>query len=267
MAGMPRQEAPMPGRLPTGPHAAYVPATNKSKPWLIAGAIVAILAVLFLGLFFSGLLKQRGDPSGSTLALRGEGGPPILGRGDQNVKMPQDILDWLEHLRKVDREKNDLAGKETADMAAYGIKLKTFGPAADMLENGVDDSDGTDPGKQTSQKIEDFKPQWDQIIQDFQSMPPPDECKPIADDYESALDEISGMMDDINQAIKSMGTDPSAALNTAQKLQGKSGSAIDEPLKRTDREVEDICRKYNTKKWFDIQSDVGSGTLGSMGGF
>jgi hypothetical protein len=73
------------------------------------------------------------------------------------------------------------------------------------------------------------------------------------------------MILDIVSQIRASANDPQGAVSALTAMQGRSKSQIDVPARATDSNVASICRKYDVVKWFDIQGDVGSGTMSQLG--
>jgi hypothetical protein len=174
------------------------------------------------------------------------------------------VRKWLEHLEQIEKRKNDLSMKQLAQMAVLMQQMKVLGGDMSLL-NPDDDSPSNTPSGTAKQSFDQLRPEWNQLITDFRSYPPPTECRPIADDYNRAISEIPGMNSDLASILEGASADPSTALEKAMKLQNTSSNVIDKYLGSTDSKVGDICRKYETRKWFDIKSDVGGGLLGKFG--
>jgi len=202
---------------------------------------------------------------GQTPLFRAEGsnGPSVMQQTAERIKMPDDIRKWLEHLERIEKRKNDLAMQQVANMMVLMQKMKVLGGDLGALTDP--DSEATSPTDTAQSEFKDLTPEWNKLISDFQAYPPPAECKPIADDYNHALNEIPGMMADITDLLKTAASDPQNALTKAYKLQNTSSNGIDKYLGRTDDGVGDICRKYETSKWFSIKTDVGGGLMSKFG--
>ena len=121
--------------------------------------------------------------------------------------------------------------------------------------------------KRKPQRAEDLKPEWGQLLDDYIAYPPPQECKPLGQEYYRALNEIPASMNDILEVLQSATSgDPSAAIDRLMQMQNSSFQNIDVRLRNSDDELSKICAKYETPKWFSIKGDSGGGTL-SLPGF
>jgi hypothetical protein len=212
------------------------------------------------------LLQAQGqEPQIPLMRAEGNQGPQTLAEPAQKIEMPADVRRWLEHLEKIEKRKNDLSMKQIAQMTVLMQRMKVLGAGMGML-NGEDDEGGNlEPSGAAKQEFDDLRPEWNQLLNDFRSFPPPAECRPIADDYYRAVSEIPGMNADLADILQNVSTDPAAALEKVMKLQNTSANVIDRYLGTSDAKVGDICRKYETRKWFDIKTDVGGGLMSKFG--
>jgi hypothetical protein len=264
---------------PTGAAPAFPTPTRDSKKvtLIAAGTALALLLAVFLGLRASGLLQfgaknpkletlsaQGAQPGNPLLRAEGTSGPATLNQPATRVEMPPDVRAWLEHLERIENRKNELSLKQLSQMAVLMQQMKVLGGAMGLL-NPDSEAEDSSPSDTARASFDQLRPDWTQLIADFQSKAPPAECKPIADDYLRAISEIPGMNSDLAAVLEGASTDPAKALEAAMNLQNKSGGVIDRYLGETDGKVADICRKYETRKWFSIKSDVGGGLMGKFG--
>lgn len=276
-AKQPAQAFPVaaPAAIPAVPYAAPV----QKKPFAalpIIGLIAAILAVLLFGLAASGALNKTAGPTGDALRVQGKAPSPALTQtAKAGATMPPEIRDWLEHLRRIEERKNKLNAQEVAQLKVFTAKFEALGPAAGLLSGTGDDEDNTNPEIPVKQQITDLSAPWKQLVKDFQAVPPPPECQRLADEYFAGLNEIPGMMGDIQGIVDSVsqsasGTAPTTSgapdakdsLDKAYSIQGTSGDSIDVHFSTSDDLLGRICDQYNTQKWFNITPDIGGSALG-----
>jgi hypothetical protein len=256
-------------------------ADQKKRNAIIAAtiAIVAILAATMVGITRGSkalgfgaeqanapVLNAPGQsPDGSVLAAVGNQGPPVLNREEKAPeKMPQDVYDWLKHLERCEKMKVEITGDQAAELSVYMTKFSALGAGMGMFnpyDQASEEGEDQPPAEYTKGKVLDLRPKWNELITYFRSVPPPDECRPIAEDFDRALSEIPGMMGDVGDILNSADEDPTAALKLAKKLQNSSYGDIDRYFARTDEKVSQICKKYNTNKWFNIAPDVMTGGM------
>ena len=187
--------------------------------------------------------------------------------------MPKDVEDWLKHLEKCEREKVTISGDQMAEALVLMQKMQALGAGMGLMDPYDQSQDGhedKDPGTYAKGKVMDFRPRWQGLVDYFNSYPPPEECKPLASDFNRALSEVPGMMGDIGDILNSVSNDPSAALQQMNKFKGGSYGDIDRYFARADVKLSDICKRYEHNKWFNIKADVQGGSpltmFGNQGG-
>lgn len=292
--GMPLARDPH-ARPATIPPAASIPITGqplqgafdaqqRRNKAIFAGIVAAaVVAAAFLGFkAFGGLQAKGGVPDDPALVKRGkvEGGAlqaqgnqpaPALGKIAERPapkQMPPDVYAWLRHLEKCEAMKVEIAGDQSAEVSVWMGKMNALGAGMGMMnpyDQSSDDDKDQEPSGYAKGKILDLRPKWEQLIQYFNSVKPPEECQATADDYNHALGEIPGMMGDLGDILNGASTDPESALKTVKKIQNSSYGDIDRYFLRTDEKVSQICTKYETQKWFNVKGDVLAG--GMMGKF
>jgi hypothetical protein len=86
------------------------------------------------------------------------------------------------------------------------------------------------------------------------------------------MNEIPGVMGDLGGILNDLANNPEEALKQLNRMKNGSYGNIDRYFARADQNLGAICSKYRTPKWFNIVTDVGTGSmfgksLGNMGGF
>ena len=254
------------------PIAAPVPArNNQAAPYLAMAAIIAV--VFFVGWGISNALQARAqeDP---TMMVHHKPKTDLMATTQPTPGMPPAVHDWLEHLRRIEEQKNKLTATQIAQVKTFGAKYQALGPAAGLLSNGGDDEDNTNPAVPVEQMTTDMVGPWNKLIKDYQSVPPPPECQALADEYFAGLNEIPAEMGDVQKLLVNMTQSMSSsnpqsgetdankdALKKAESMQGQSSEDIDTHFTNSDQMLGDVCAKYSTRKWFSITSDLGSGLL------
>lgn len=251
---------------------------------IAAGVVVALVAV-FLALKASGalgvsgsspndkILAAKGSTPGNMLTKLGDTGTPVMQQAAQkpeDIKMPQDVYDWLKHLEKCEAMKIELEGQQVVELQLVMQKMQVLGAGMGLMDpydqsHGGDDD--KDPGSFAAGKMQDLRPKWNELIAFYRSKQPPAECQPIADDFDRALAEIPAQTGDLSDIMNSVMTDPQNAMEKVQRMKNKSYASIDRYFLSCDRRLGDICMKYKVNKWFNIKADIDSGSLGKFGGF
>jgi hypothetical protein len=263
-------------------------APGKKNTWIAIVTALAMILAIFLGLSASGLLKfgatspkidtlkaegqnpkqdilraEGQNPTVPLLSAQGSTPPPILDR--RQATMPDDVRKWLEHLERIEKRKNDLSLKQLSQMAVLAQRMKVLGGGESLLSGDPTADDGPAPSDTAKDSFDQLRPEWNQLIADFRSDPPPAECKPIADDFGRAVQEIPGINADLADILSGASSDPSKALEKVYKIQNTSTTVIDKYFGSCDDKIGDVCRKYETRKWFGIKTDVGGGLMGKFG--
>ncbi len=277
-------KAPRPapaGAATTGAVAANFDAQRRRNTIATVVGGLAALAVLVFGLNAMGLLKLgagapkpalqvKGGTPPPSLQLPAKAAPAPLTVGAERKQMPADVLEWLKHLERCEKEKVTISGDQMAEAMVLMQKMQALGAGMGLMDpyDQSQDGDGDkDPGTYAKGKVMDFRPRWQGLLDFFNSKPPPEECRPLASDFNQALGEVPGMMGDIGDILNAAANDPSAALQGIQKFKGGSYGEIDRFFARADVKLGEICRKYETSKWFNIKADVQGGSpLSAFGG-
>ena len=257
-----------------------VPATPRKLKlgWWIAGA--AAVLVLLAGFLASGMLGKKGsNPVSAWLNKTGVMGGPMLDKTAKTApmlqqtaktpeEMPEDVLRWLQHLEKCEKQRDALTRKFMAKISVMAQSAQ-FGTDLDSLKQlATGDPDAPDP-KAAPDLIGDaskqIKGEYADLKKYFDSYPPPAICQKIADPYDHALDETQAMIDDFNAAMSGWADNSEAAVNRLKAMEKTSGN-IDQYGNEADNKVQEVCDRYNKKKWFKVNGDIGnSGMLGSIG--
>jgi hypothetical protein len=261
---------------------AFQPKRNDLLPWLIGGA--AALVVALVGLGAAGLLRlhggsgsanlrEKGALAGADLRAQAGGGAPL---NVERKEMPQDVYDWLKHLEKCEKMKQEIAAHQMDELT---VDKNRMGAAEGMTPGDVQKlsspEGGVDLPEGLQKAFSDFAnldQEWTKLKDFFDSKPPPAECVKIGQAYDNALDGILGAIGQVKSMVGQFGdpnqaqTDPSAA-QTTKDLHDVSRhhvTNVDDQLQLTDDLVGDICKKYDVMKWFKI--DVHGGGMNPLAG-
>ncbi|HVT11037.1 MAG TPA: hypothetical protein VHE55_02115 [Fimbriimonadaceae bacterium] len=193
---------------------------------------------------------------------------PMLEAG--STGMPNDVRKWLEHLQRIEQARLSLAATQLKNAVSTLVSLQAGDISHGMDEDGNDSVD-TERRKQNDRaqavggNMATMQQAWKSLLTAFDSVPAPAECQSIKDNYDQVIGQTGSMILDIVGQIKSAANDPQAAVTALTAMQGTSKSRIDVPARASDAGVAKVCKHYDVVKWFDIQSDVGSGTMSQLG--
>jgi hypothetical protein len=221
-----------------------------------------------------GLLQAQGEKPGALLEAQGEKPGPLLDQQPTETTMPADVRDWLEHLRITEEKRMSLAKDEKDQALVLLRQLEGAGATTEQLNGLLDDASGDSssgsgktPANTAVETTASMRAEWQKLTDFFNSKKPPTECAAIHDSYDEVVRETGGMMGDIIDIVHNVGDNPGAAIGKLEAMEGKSKNLIDKPATEADDGVAAICKKYDTRKWFDIQADPGGGGgyLGKLG--
>ncbi|HVT11773.1 MAG TPA: hypothetical protein VHE55_05870 [Fimbriimonadaceae bacterium] len=281
--GAPRPATQPVAGIPQQPYVqpAYaIPSDVRKRNTILAIAISGVLLLLlFIGLKASGVLAFGSKaPDNAVLNARGQGPDNSLlqSRGDKTnptlevsrVTMPDDIRNWLEHLARMEKKKQAL----TATQLQQVRELQSELGGASGLTTPEDVQKMTDPDYNSFPTIDkatamlnQLQPDWVALKKEFDSVPPPTECKPIAESYDAGLQNIVDVFDSVEKLVSGVNlTDQNSIKKSADDVKEvglRHRRGIDGEFQQTDDQVQDICDKYQTRKWFKIDAHGGSAGL------
>lgn len=224
--------------------------------------------VAVIGLGAAGVLRfQAPTPKPSLPVVSGEPRPNL--KRSETDKMPADIREWLNHLEAIEKQRTDLAQQQisnlTRNMSEFqvGEYANSF---KELLGGDPTEVESQAPeGVQKAGKIaEGVRPAWAALTREFNAEKPPAECQPIADNYDQALRETGATVGDIIDILYNLGSNPQEAIGKLEEIMTKHKDGIDKRALKADEQVQELCDKYATNKWFSIRGDVGSGGMLSV---
>jgi hypothetical protein len=203
--------------------------------------------------------------------------PPILEDTKKDVSMPDDIYRWLKWLEEIEKEKRALTKKEDTEMSTL---IATLNGAEGLSAADVTELSDPDSTMKNAPAVGDLQNLTDEMIKDwaalktrFDSYPPPKECVPIGDAFDHGLEgladypkQIQALVNGVTDKETPTRADADPAIGDIKDLGGKHKKDIDSEFTGTDELIENICEKYNTRKWFTIEAHGGSAGLLSLPG-
>jgi hypothetical protein len=202
--------------------------------------VIALLAAIGFGIQSGALGAFGNNPNKKLLSAPASSGGNVLAKNaaqDPNATMPADVLAWLKHLEKCEAKKVEISGNQAAEVTVWMQKNSALGAGMGMMNPYDQSGDGEDkaPGSYTKGKVLDLRKDWQELIDFFHSVQPPDECQPIAMDFDRSLNQIPAEMGDIGDILNSADADPSGAMKGIKKLQNGSYDEIDRYFERCDQ--------------------------------
>lgn len=261
------------------------PYAKDKSPWLyVGGALLAVAAILG-GLGAFGLLKF-GSQDEPTLQAAGPKPPPVLQReapattptlpvANQRKEMPADVRAWLEHLERIEKKKNALHIQQSTEIKTVA-SLGMVGQMKDIMkslfgdESPIDTSSNPQSGTSFTEIATRVQGEWNALRTEFNTLPPPAECRELHASYDGALAQVGGIVGDMLRMLGSITPDNAANMQDIRtrlrEIDARHAQYIDQPLKNADRMLGEICGRYDVAKWFVISPDLPAGSLGRMSG-
>ncbi len=216
----------------------------------------------------SGVLQAEGSAGSGILQAKGNSSPAALKADGSHAVMPDDVRKWLEHLERIEKKRGQLSTEQLSGAIVTMTELQ-LGGGLDAINSMINDSgEGSapeSPASSTKKEFENYQTEWTKLNEDFWSLPPPAECIPTRDAYNMALNETGTMIVEIVKQIETGMDEPKKAIAILTGMKGTSEARIGKPSRTTDDLVAGICNKYDTRKWFSISTDFGSGLFGKLG--
>ncbi len=228
-------------------------------PYLV-GILIVGLTTIFLA--YGGYLKIGGSQNSRALELSGEIEPKDKKVSVQKGALPEDVRLWLEHLKRVDDSRvelqNSMLGKLNSQIQElYSNRILDL--TEDEPETADERASQFKKGRSadSSKLVESVDKEFRNLIRDFQSVIPPEECLPISDLYSSAL---IGCMESTTKLISVLGnaiTNQSMDISELMKMQGESYKTVDQPVSKAQDLVQAICDKYGAPNQYDLYFETG----------
>ena len=174
--------------------------------------------------------------------------PPVIDlKKPEAPKPPQDVVAYLDHVKKVEDYRRSMRMDLTPafDMLkkAYGIQFEVEDEGQAQVKNDIDTG--------YNQYIQ----RWQQIVNYFNSVRPPSGCERLASTYGNALGKYSADMVKIQYALNK--GDASALYS----MRGTAQADVDNDLTQADLELSQVCRNFGIPKSFGIAPDKGVDSL------
>lgn len=255
------------GPQPVGypPQPAAVPRDDRRGTVVIVVVCLLIVALLMaLGLWMNSLMKTTQVTAAPVRALGSATPAPVKA---EEISMPDEIRAYLEHVRKTE-EMRMATAKTQVSRAVIDAQLGQQNGIKDNLSGLLDPDmppDAPSPAiERPKGDITSMRQDWLNLGTTFNTVKPPSECINIHDKYDETIRETGGAILDILDSLSNALSDPQGAIRKLGNISDQSSLRIDKPAQVTDQLIADICNKYNTHKWFEIHSDIGSSALSKV---
>lgn len=193
----------------------------------------------------------------STEGLTVEGDLPQTSVTSAHSGMPEDILAWLRHLKRVDLKRESMNTQVASELFSLVGQVQ---PGA-FSDEGALNADAQRRVGVADSAVTRVDGLFKELINEFQSLPPPAECRPIAEQYSRVLIETRKMIGEILESLHS------ADIGRLLGIMGTSYSRVDSNAKNANMLIDSLCRKYNTANEFAVFVDSKSaGVLAGANG-
>jgi hypothetical protein len=250
--------------------------------------VLALIAAILTGLVLSGALKfgakapeqraleAKGQMPGRVLESQGTAPPPVLPQTAQRAVMPQNIRDWLAHLRRCEELKRELTVQQGSQMTSMMTSFMAGISSVDMVRQLTDPDSDISKGPHSDEFGEMTRTmmiRWTDLSDQFRSYPPPTECQPLAAAFDGGLnglakniDYLRSLVTGINVMQENAQEDIRGRQADAQRLLRTHDTEIGASFRQANQLLDDIYRRYDERPDFQIdeKGSVG-GLLGGLG--
>lgn len=193
--------------------------------------------------------------SGNPLALPAEPSQPVVTA--EQTGLPAHIHDWLEHLKRCDRRREQINSELTARFMGVPDSL------AGNNETTPDQLEGFLSGRmnEADRIFAVVADEFQKLLALFRSKRPPAECVEIAGYYDAILKDTVQMSEEISEAMHSLD------IGKLMGMMGGSYARIDRNVASLNRTVQRLCDQYNVPNQYRLFVDsAGSPFKGMVSG-
>lgn len=174
---------------------------------------------------------------------------PSVVAADAPNQLPKHIIDWLEHLRRIEQRRQRMERNIAPVMSMLVQAMAARAAAMSGVAQGDIEKAEADYQREREklrQSYQQRQREWAQLLRDFQSVPPPPECRVLADTYYAGLSQYITTIRQIEQDLVE------EDLGGLTGLLGSAQSELDVRFARADEELTRVCEQYGIPKSFSI---------------
>ena len=157
-------------------------------------------------------------------------------------KAPPEVIEYINFVKGIEERRKSMR--------------VDFSPALDMLKDAygaqlglaLDDSEEQTPPK-VNKGYSDYIQNWNQLVQTFDRVQPPEPCRQFAGAYRQALGSYVSAMSKIQVAMAQND------INTLMAMRSRAQPDIDVQLRQADRQLAELTKRYRLEKTFTITPD------------
>ncbi|MBP6964219.1 MAG: zinc ribbon domain-containing protein [Armatimonadetes bacterium] len=234
-------------------------ATDKKKVALVAAAVGLCVAAVIAAFLLRGPRVTDQGPTSAPIqppVLNTETAPPARQPGvlqsptteakqPEKKEVPEEVVKYLEHLKKVEQYRQTVYSKELQSVMADASDAIMKALPFDWDEDGA-----KSPTDNLAKKSMDFTREWQQVSAYFLQMPAPPDCGPLGQKYYESLSTFIVFMGKFQAAVSK---NDIAGLNSVKADAG----TLDKKFTAADAELAKVCDKFGLEKTFSIRGDAG----------
>lgn len=238
-----------------------------------AGVLVILVAGILLGRYLAPVTHREASappggnvllappppmPDKNLLRAEGEAQPPPQ---EPQKRRPDDIIDYLRHLQRVETQRQAMQRDLTPAFNAFVNAV--------AMRATIDEQELKQRMSAVQQAPQDYSQKWGQLSQMFESRQPPPACEPLHEAYRKMLASTIAYMTKVYLALQQAQTDPNAALQALSQMQGTASTDVDMQILQANYELQQILDKYDLRRDFPgfvISGDGGLNLRSIFGG-
>lgn len=183
------------------------------------------------------------------------------GRVETPAGPPQDVVDYLEFLKGIERKRVALGQSQLGELLSQSGKLTHLGLSAEAMgENSEAQANAVLGEFRKSQSR--WGAEWQALSAEFLAGKAPASCLPLRDRYYAVLGATSGSIAKVSTAFsEAFSGDPDRALGALSSMRGTASEEVSASCTAADGALADVCSQSKIRKDFDIRDDPASGGL------
>jgi len=266
---------------------AEAPAAKKKNPMMFAIIGLAVVGLLALAIYAMSNRNvasapggvQRNDtniatappglpaPGGIVTAPPGKAGEAKTPAGVAKPKPPQEVVDYLNHVKKVEEHRQMLLKDTSAALLlAVSGQEKSYEAILDQIDKG-DSAQVSDPMADMRKELNRQYGNWQATLKYFDQKPAPPQCRDFAGSYRAVLAsetetikrevQITSKVDVTKGDSISQGLEAMLGMQKDPNLQAN----IDKSADDADAKLTALVSNYDMEKPFDVPREKQGGSL------
>lgn len=175
--------------------------------------------------------------------------PKVEVKQPEKKEVPKEVVEYLEHLKKVEEYRQQVYAKELQAVMAS---------ASDSIMKALpfdwDEEDPKKPTDELAQKSMDFTKEWQQVSAYFLQVQAPPDCAQLSQKYYDSLSTFIKFMGRFQDAVSKSDVPGLKAIKA-------DAGEVDKKLGDADGELGKVCTKFGLEKGFSIKGDSGQAPM------